>query len=367
MARKSDLDPAQALRELDSASELLAGYVLRGDELYFTTRARDSIVAQAREAGYEVCLHDVKESAFNVAVLLDDLAGGALFAASRLVLIANPEALLKKDAPLERAIASFLAGQRGSVVLVSGGLRADNRTVKAIVKAGGRLLSFRKLYDKPPPWQPHADPRNAELPQWLRARARELAVELSPEGALLLIAAVGNDLFALEDRLSELRLAGEQSFFHQLQGDGAGSPFSAATEVCRGNASAGLFQVETLFRSGQKGRDGKREVAPRALREVLFNALRSKLRGGLAGSVALSGGASLDEAAAAAGVPNFPAAKREFGEMVRLRSVRDWRRMCDDLARLERRARSNGNVDVNDFSLFALRWKKQRTQRASAR
>jgi hypothetical protein len=367
MARKPDLDPAQALRELDGSSELLAGYVLRGDELYFTTRARDTIVEKAREAGYEVCRHDVKESTFDAAVLLDDLAGGALFASSRLVLIANPEAQLKKDAPLERAIASFLAGGRGSVVLVSSGLRADNRTVKAIVKAGGRLLSFRKLYDKPPPWQPHADPRNAELPQWLRARARELSVELSGEGALLLIAAVGNHLFALEDRLSELRLAGEQSFFEQLQGDGAGSPFVAATEVCRGNASAGLFQIETLFRSGQRGRDGKRELAPKALREVLFNALRSKLRGGLAGAVALSGGAGPDEAAAAAGVPNFPAAKREFAEMVRLRSVRDWRRMSDDLARLERRARMSRSVDVNDFALFALRWKKRREHRALAR
>ena len=367
MARKPDLDPAQALRELDAAPELLAGYVLRGDELYFTTRARDTIVGKARAAGYEVCAHDVKESSFEAAALMDDLVGGALFASSRLVLIANPEGLLKKDTPLERAIASFLAGRRGSVVLVSGGLRADNRTVKAIVKAGGRLLSFRKLYDKPPPWQPHADPRNAELPQWLRARARELSVELSGEGALLLIAAVGNDLFSLEDRLSELRLAGEQSFFERLEGDGAGSPFAAATELCRGHAGAALFQVETLFRSGQKGRDGKRELAPKALREVLFNALRGKLRGGLAGAVALNAGASLDEAAAAAGVPGYPAAKREFGEMVRLRSVRDWRRMCDDLARLERRARTGGNVDVNDFSLFALRWKKQRASRAHAR
>jgi len=167
--------------------------------------------------------------------------------------------------------------------------------------------------------------------------------------------------------LSELRLAGEKSFFERLEGDGAGSPFAFATEVCKGNAGAGLFQVETLFRGGQKGRDGKRELAPKALREVLFNALRSKLRGGLAGAVALGGGASLDEAAAAAGVPSFPAAKREFGEMVGLRSVREWRRMSDDLARLERRARTHASVDVNDFSLFALRWRKQRTRRAPAR
>jgi DNA polymerase III delta subunit len=360
-----DPHPQAVLEELESAlahpDGLAPGYVVRGDELYYKNRAIDALKRAALARGLELCLHDAKDGAFSVATLQDDLCGGALFAAARLVVLHSPEELLKKgddgERPVARSIKAFVGRRAGSIVLATEGLRADHAVVKAIVAAGGGLLTFRRLYDRPGPWEREPDPRRTELAQWLVARARAKKVALAPDRAVIVATAVGNDLAALDAKLDELAALGPEGFFERLVGSAAGSPFELAGDIARGDARSALVGLETLFHGGFEAKDKKREVKPDALREILLGALRREVRRGYAGAQAVAGGATLDEAAVALGVP--PYGRRDFETAVHARSAGEWRAMSASLADLERAARSSAVVDGNDLALFAVRWARR--------
>lgn len=356
MAREPD--PRAQLEELRAqlkSGRLLPGYVLRGEERYFRDRALAEILAAARAAGAEVCRHEARSPEFSARGLHADLGGGGLFASERCVVIEEPEELLRKSggksAPLARAIEAFLGAGAGTVVLAADSLRADNPTLKAIVAAGGKALFFRALYDSPPPWG-DPDPARTELAQWIAARARALGAKLSRDQVLLLQLAKGNDLPALED---ELRLLASGGGRLALSADAAGAPFKLADALLRGDLDSSLLELELLYRGGlRKERDGTRDLEPAALIAVLAAGLRRNLRQALAGRMALDAGADLNAAAAAAGVPGFPAARNAFAELVRKRDTAAARAMLRDLIALERKSRTSG-VDASDVALYALR------------
>jgi DNA polymerase III delta subunit len=280
-----------------------------------------------------------------------------------MVIVFSPEELLKKDGSKERALAraipKFMAANAGCVVLVADGLRADNATVKAILAAGGSLLSFRKLYDKPAPWERFPDARRTEVSEWTLARAKAKGLKISADQVVLLIAAVGGDLCVLENKLTEFQHTPGQEFFQRLDASAPVSPFDLAQALARGDLRAALHDCEGLFHAGYKSKDGKLEVKPDALREILFSGLRSQVRRGVAAGEALRSGSSPEEAAKAAGVSAFQ--MRDFLGALSAREPDAWRAMASDLARLERKARSGHTVDVNDLAMFALRWRKPKS------
>ncbi len=362
MAREAH--PQEVLDELRDSlvgAKLAPGFVVRGEELYYRNAALDLLRERARSTGLEVCTHDTKDGGFDALRLQDDLVSGGLFSSGRMVIVHGPEDLLKKDGsterPVARAIAKFLSTGAGSVVLMAEGLRADNSTVKALVASGGKLLSFRKLYEKPAPWERNPDPRRTEVCEWVLSRAQQLALKVSADQAVLLVAAVGADLCALESKLAECK-HGSPDFFKQLEAAAPVSPFELAASIARGDLRSALRENEGLFHSGFKGKDGKLEVKPDALREILFSGLRSQVRRGLFASEALAAGSSAEEAAKVAGVSAFQ--MRDFQSALGARDALQWRAMFADLGRLERKARSGHTVDENDIALFALQWRKSK-------
>ena len=120
---------------------------------------------------------DVTANDFDLGGLLTDLCGGSLFGAEQLIVIRGPDkaklldGTAKNPSALTRAlVARFESTQStGGVVLAVDNLRADHKATKALVAAEGRVLSCRKLWDSPPPWDP--DPTRTELAQWARARS----------------------------------------------------------------------------------------------------------------------------------------------------------------------------------------------------
>ena len=348
------------LRSALGAGPLACGYVVRGEELFYRNAALDLLRASARKQNLEVCAHDTKEPGFDAQRVQDDLLGGGLFSSGRLVLLQAPEELLKKDGgterPVARAIAKFLAAKAGTIVLVAEGLRVDNATVKAIIASGGKVLSFRKLYDKPAPWERNPDPRRTEVCEWVMARAKLLGLKLSSDQAVLLVAAVGGELGALDSKLAEFRHAGPGEFFEHLDSSAPVSPFDLASALARGEMKAALQGNEGLFHSGYKSKDGKLEIKPDALREILFSGLRAQVRRGLAASESTAAGKSPEEAAKEAGVSAFQ--MRDFLSALSARDRTQWRAMSQDLGRLERKARSGHTVDASDLALFAVRWRR---------
>jgi DNA polymerase III delta subunit len=130
--RKREADPPTQIAELERAlasKGLERGYVLRGDERYFREQATQRIREKAVAEGLEVCFHDGKDPDFQLGACLEDLTGRSLFAAERLVVIRNAEALLKKSgkeqSPLTRALLAFVEHEElgGAVVLSAATVR----------------------------------------------------------------------------------------------------------------------------------------------------------------------------------------------------------------------------------------------------
>lgn len=358
MAKAKDLEPWNELAALEAAlarAPLARGYALRGEERYFRERALASLRGKAEDLGYEVCLHEVERESeggdFHLARLVDDLSGGGLFAARRLVLVRNPGELLKKvegeESVLTRTALAFLASgeDAGTLVLADAALRADHVLVKTILAGGGLAPSFRKLWDNPPPWRP--DPLQTELVQWTLRRAGELGLRLTGQQALYVSAATGNDLAALDGELETLRASGGRDLRGSVSWTAGGTPWNVADQVLNGDLPRALSGIEALFRGGFQEKGGKRLLDPSALAAMLVSALQ---RGALA---------SLDlarpgEHARAAG--GSPAQRAAAEERARRRPPADWRALLEDGAALERELKSGGGLDANDFARLALRW-----------
>jgi DNA polymerase III delta subunit len=334
---------------------------VRGEERYFREEAIASIVAAAKERGFDVARHDALDPDFDVRAVLDDLSAAPLFSAARLIVVRGASALLKKEgrdaAPLERALLSYLRGSSpaGSVVAEAESLRIDHAVAKALIERGGIALSCRRLWETPPPWDP--DPRKAEVVQWLVSRARARKVAIGIDEAAYVVQATGNDLQALDAALDRVAQRKSRSVEEVVEWTSAASPFQIAEHLCRGDVARALAGIQMLFRSGFEERDGSREIDPAALLAVLFGSLRSKLRQTLSASLALERGLSLADAARSAGTQANPRALGELEERVALRAPRAWRAMIEDLAVLERRTRSAGTVDAGDLAALCLRWR----------
>lgn len=351
---------------LRGSKSLAPAYLLRGAERWFRDRAVDRVIERAKALDYEICRHDTKDPEFRAQRLLDDLTSSAMFASLRLVVVSEPETLLKKsgsnESALTRAIRGFVARKGGSIVLVADGLRADLAIVKELVSQGGELRSFRKLYERPPPWARNADPRSTELVEWLLARSREREVKLSSDQAVVLAHAQGNDLAALDDQLAALAAGGAAELFARLSATAAGSPGDVCDALLAGETPRTLQAVETLFSGGmRREKDGGRETDQNALVAILLGYLRPKVRSGLAAAELVKGGMQPEDAAGEVGITAFDKTLRGA---IGTRPPEQWRSMLDDLLEIERRSRRGGEVDAADFVRLALRWSRRAPARA---
>ncbi|MFT7676982.1 MAG: DNA polymerase III delta subunit [Planctomycetota bacterium] len=360
-----DEHPEEELRRLAQVLQegLPSAVILKGEERYFIDRAVTGLVAAAKAAGHEICRHDAKDPEFQVARLLDDVAGGALFASARCVVLLNATDLLKKTgkgcspAFLKAAVGRLATGGEDLLVIHAPSVRADNVLAKAALKAGGLMLSCRKLWDSPPPWDP--DPRKAELVQWLVNRARARKIPLSIDQAAYVAAATGNDLGGLDEQLSRVQAGGGD--LKDLVGwDAGGSPYKLADHMLVGDAARAVGGIESLFASGFSAKDGTRTLDRGGLVSMLCNALSSKVREALSASDALAAGIDGREAASLAGARGAPAMQQAFLERAKRRSPAQWRACLEQVAGLERRSRSSAVVDAADFCGMAFAWRLQR-------
>ncbi len=329
-------------RELAAEKPLARGYLVRGDEPYFREAALRALSEAAARAGLELARHDAGDPDFKPGELCDDLGSASMFAPARCVVLRRAGRLLRQEAGEElrggaavEAALSFLRrkGEAGVLLLEGQGLRVDSALAKALREAGGSVLSLRKLWETPPPWDP--DPRRAELVQWLVARARARGLELRPEDAAFVVAATGNELAALEEQLERIQNRGDAAVRSVVPWTAGGSPFQIAEELAQGNLARSLPGLEALFRSGFQGKEG-RETSEGALIAMLLGSLRNKLWATL-------------------GELDAPGSKdAELARRLPARTPAGWERFAREVWALERRSRTQG-LDVDEFFRFALR------------
>jgi DNA polymerase III delta subunit len=371
MAKAREAEPWNELAAIEAAlarGDLARGYALRGEERYFRERALVCLRSKAESLGYEVCLHEVEResesSDFRLARLVDDLSGGGLFAARRLILVRNPGELLKKvegeESALTRAALAFVksAEDAGTLVLSDASLRVDHALVKAILAAGGLAPSFRKLWENPPRWRP--DPLQSELVQWVLRRAGELGLRLTGPQALYVGAATGNDLSALDGELETLRASGGRDLRESVRWTAGGTPWNVADHVLGGDLPRALSGIEALFQGGFQEKSGKRLLDPSALAIMLVSALQ---RGA---STCLEFSRPSAGAPAGARGEGSPAQREAVEARARRRPSADWRALLEEAAGLERELKSGAGLDANDFARLALRWALDARPRAAA-
>lgn len=367
MAAAKGPPPNEQMRALAAAlsnAELPRGVVLRGDERWFRESAIRACITAAEKAGLEVVRHDAKDPDFELRAAVGDLTEAPMFSSARCVVVRNAAALLKKDgdapSPLLDAATKFMAGKSppGMLVLDAEGLRADNAVIKKANAVGAPVLDLRRLYEAHGPWERNPDPRRTELVQWLLAHARERNVALTPDEAVYVCAATGNDLAALDSALGRLVGRGKDSVRSLVTWEAGAAPWDVAEQVARGDAKQAVSGIETLMRGGfAKG--GEREIDPTALLAMLFGSLRNKAREALAGSRAVLRG---DDPFSAIAYKGHPSGKGEIVARIECRSAAQWEALLDDFAELERKARAGrdiggSDVDATDLIAFTLRWR----------
>ena len=372
--KQREPDPTEQIAALERALEsgpLPRAILLRGDERWFREAALRIALEAARRAGLEISRHDAADPDFDVRHLSDDLLAAPMFAGARCVVLRNGAAVLKKDegnvSPAARALQAFVESKSspGVAIVDAEGLRADHALVKATVARGGSVLNLRRLWDSPPPWAP--DPRKSELVMWLQGRARARRITLSPDEALYVVTATGNDLFALDAALERIAARGKQGVREIVGWSSGGSPFELAEHMVQGDAVLSVAGVEALFSRGFHDKGGEREIDRGAVLAITLGALRSKLRQTTDAALVLERGGTLDDAVRVHGVPAYPKARDELAARVRLREPAGWRAMLEDLQEVERRTRRGTLVDANDLTALALRWRRSRDDARSAR
>ncbi len=365
MAKKSESTPLAQLKEfenrLESANGLPRCTVLRGPEMWFHDRAIRAVVERAKEAGFDVNQHDPSDPDYDGRGLFADLRGGSLFSSAILVVVRNAGELLKKsgsrDSDLVGLLKTYVTGDdsTGAVVIQAQSLRADHALVKATVKVGGASLNFRKLYDSPAPWAP--DPRNVELVIWIRERAKEMGVNLRSEDAVYLSSALGNDLSALESELRKLAVTGTADLHKSVGWQAGGTPWDVADKILDGKSSIAVAAVESLFAKGFQGKDNKRVLDLSALVTMLNSSLMKTVRQGIGIAEARNSGLPQAQAASIAGITGSPKMVGSAIERASSRTGREWSAMLDDLVGLDRRMKTGGILDANDYVLFTLKWR----------
>lgn len=358
-----DPNPEDALRDLEHRIEqgLPRVSILRGDEAYFRERGVRALSDRARADGLEVCRHDPLDPDYSAGRLVDDLSTGALFQASRCIVLHHAERVVVDrasafSAAVRDAMLAWIASASpGAIVLSADKLRADHALAKAVKEAEGPIVGCRRLYDTPPPWNP--DPRNTELAQWCGARARSLGVKLDSAEAYYVVAATGNDLNAIEDRLKGLVGRGSEAIQELVTWDSSASVWDVAESLVAGDVRKAAVGIETLFSGGAVQRDGSRTLDQSGIVAQLSTAVSAKLREAVRGAGELEAGRGVSAAAAAAGVRGPKPAVDAFERRMGSRAPGAWKPMLEDFARLERRSRSSVQVDATDFMQLALRWR----------
>lgn len=368
-AKKPNPQPEDALGAL--GRQLKGGLppivVLRGEERYFRDRGVALAVVAAKAAGMEVCRHDALDPEYSAATLLDDLTTGALFQSARCVVVHSAERIvteraLQYSAAIRDAMKARLeAKSEGCLVLSVAKLLATNTLHKAAEAAGGSIVGCRRLYDKPPHWDP--DPRKAELVQWCAARARDLKVEVNLNEAAYIVAATGNDLAAIDDQLRRLVGRGKEGIQELVAWDATASPYEVADQIAAGDVKRSLVGLETLFSGGASQRDGSRTIDVGGIVAQLSAAVSGKIREACRVCESVVGGMTPQRAAERCGIKGGKKGVDDFLQRLEARSPREWAQMLDEFGELERRSRSSVAVDVTDFAQFALRWRRRKPSR----
>lgn len=229
---------------------------VQGPESLLADRAVQGFVAAARRAQPQADLHRV-ESATLDAGTFGELVGGSLFSSASIVVLEDVSGL---DQGLFDLVAQTAAhpGDDLALVLVHPGGVKGKRLVDQLKKAKVPMAGASAIK----PWK---------LPDFVKAEARRVQVQMAPQAADALIEAVGHDARALAAAMEQLAadLPEGQVDASDINRYFAGrvevSSFSVADDVMAGRTGAALLKLRWALDTG---------VAPVLVTAAIASSLR---------------------------------------------------------------------------------------------
>lgn len=213
-------------------------YLISGDEPLLVGEAADAIRAAARAAGYAERQVFFIDRSFNWDELRLASQSLSLFAERRLFELRMPNGKPDKGAALLADLAAHPAPDLIFLLITD---KLDRKVIDAPWVQG---------IEKHGAWVPIMPVEAAALPQWLRARAKALNLEIDPEASQLILDRVEGNLLAARQELEKLGLLAN------------GKPIDAAL-VLRSVGDSARYDVFQLAAAAAAG------DAARALRVLL--------------------------------------------------------------------------------------------------
>ena len=221
-----------------SLARNLAGiYLVSGDEPLLVGEAADTIRAAARAAGYADRTVFFIDRSFAWDELRHASQSLSLFAERRLFELRMPSAKPDKGA---QQLADLAAQPPPDVVCLVVTGKLDKKASEA---------PWVRAVEKHGVWVPVWPVETAALPAWLRARAKQLQVDIEPAAAQLIVDRVEGNLLAAKQELEKLSLLAD------------GKPISADL-VLRSVGDSARYDV---FQLAEAAADGEAERALRVL------------------------------------------------------------------------------------------------------
>jgi DNA polymerase III subunit delta len=220
------------------ARNLAAMYLVSGDEPLLVGEAADAVRAAARAAGYADRTVFFIDRSFAWDELRHASQSLSLFSERRLFELRMPSAKPDKGA---QQLADLAAQPPPDLVCLVITDKLDKKASDA---------PWVRAIEKHGVWVPVWPVETAALPAWLRARAKQLEVEIEPAAAQLIVDRVEGNLLAAKQELEKLRLLAN------------GQPISADL-VLRSVGDSARFDVFQLAEAAAAG------DAARALRVLL--------------------------------------------------------------------------------------------------
>jgi len=402
-AGRSDAAARKPLEQLEDLEKSLASKepprlivathtsAARADEPFLLDWVGRRCVAFAEKRKAEVTLFDAGAPGFDPNGLFAAITTRSMFASASVWIVRQADALVrgarsgddadgeaetekpagggKRDAatvPFERAVLRYAEGSGGDDQLVVLARRLRAPFLRALRERDVFVVEVRPLYDKP--FRGDGPVDGTELGEFLMRYARIEGMRLGRGVLQEIVTRTGSGISGAAGALSKLRSVVSDreitvaDVVAHISTSRAGSPWAIAEAILRGDGARALEEIACVAASGARDPDGKTVAADGAFAMAL-SALARDARRNVVAATMIAGGASAEDAAAAVGVPRFPAAMEAFQKSISARNATDHRRVLDAVAEAELAIRGGGEKARSALVRLAARCRRRPAER----
>lgn len=290
-------------------------YLVVGKEEFFRQEVIHRIqeVLQ-KEKGQEPFIMEFDDSAGSGKVssgdILDELKTPSMFYPHKIVVVREAKKFMEEYG---QTLLDYLKKPAAFSTLILETSSFDGRLkLSKSIAEKGETIQCEKLYDKPPPWQPHKPVYDSDLCKWIVNRIKERGKSVSPQDAYIFIERLGGEVGKIAPAIDSLmaftegkkKITGEQ-ICNLLGISKRSTSFEFQDCLVQRDLRGALAALEDMFREGLPDVRGEGVMAPSVIGTILVATLYRKFRQIWEGLTYHSQGLSFDEIASRLKINKF--------------------------------------------------------------